>query len=175
VLSMFAFLGEEISLQDRAIHAAARSALLFAEGRLEEALAAGSEAAGVTAVRQAVKQGFVWGVEGSLGCGDTAQADELLRSVEDQPPGLRMPFLEAQAQRFRARMNGDPEGFKAAAAGFREYGLPFWLAVTLLEQGEVTGESALLEEAREIFEGLQATPWLKRLDARVEAPRPLTV
>jgi hypothetical protein len=172
---MFAFLGEEIALQDRAIHAAARSALLYAEGRLEEAVAAGSEAARVTAVSQAVKQGFVWAVEASLGRGDMTRADELLRSVEERPPGLRLPFVEAQAQRFRARMNGDAGGFKAAAAGFREYGLPFWLAVTLLEYGEVTGESALFEEAREIFEGLQATPWLERLDARVDAPRPLTV
>ena len=175
VLSMFAFLGEEIALQDRAVHAAARSALLYAEGRLEEAVAAGSEAAGVTAVSQAVKQGFVWAVEASLGRGDLTRADELLRSVEERPPGLRMPFVEAQAQRFRARMNGDAGGFKAAAGGFREYGLPFWLAVTLLEHGEITGESALLEEAREIFQGLQATPWLERLDAWVDAPRPLTV
>ena len=77
-----------------------------------------------------------------------------------------MPFVEAQAQRFRARMNGDAEGFKAAAAGFREYGIRFWLAVTLLEQGELTGDGALLDEARGIFEELQATPWLERVGAR---------
>jgi class 3 adenylate cyclase/tetratricopeptide (TPR) repeat protein len=166
MLSMFAFLGEEIGLQDRAIHAAARSALRYAEGRLEEAIAAGAEAAGVTAVPQAVKQGLVWAVESALQMGHTSRADELLRSVEGLPPGLRAPFLEAQAQRFRARMNGDIEGFKAAAAGFREYGIPFWLAVTLLEHGELTGDQALLAEAREIFERLGATPWLERLDVR---------
>ena len=46
-------------------------------------------------------------------------------------------------------MSGDPEGFKAAAGGFREYNLPFWLAVTLLEHVELTrraGQS--LDEAR---------------------------
>ena len=61
-------------------------------------------------------------------------------------------------------MNSDPERFKAAAAGFREYGIPFWLAVTLLEHGELTGDRALLDEARGIFEELQATPWLERVD-----------
>jgi tRNA(Leu) C34 or U34 (ribose-2'-O)-methylase TrmL len=55
-----------------------------------------------------------------------------------------------------------PEGFKAAAAGFREDGITFWLAVTLLEHGELTRERALLDEAREIFEGLKATPLLER-------------
>jgi class 3 adenylate cyclase/tetratricopeptide (TPR) repeat protein len=164
VMSMFAFLGEAIALQDRAIHAAASSAVLLAEGRDEEALDAGTEAARVTAVPQAVKQGFVSAVEAALGRGDAPRADELLRSVEELPPGLRMPFVEAQAQRFRARMNGDAEGFKAAAAGFREYGIRFWLAVTLLEHGELTGDGALHDEARGIFEELQATPWLERMD-----------
>jgi hypothetical protein len=37
--------------------------------------------------------------------------------------------------------------------------------VTLLEHGELTGDAERLEEAREIFEGLGATPWLARLPA----------
>jgi class 3 adenylate cyclase/tetratricopeptide (TPR) repeat protein len=165
LLSMFAFLGEEIALQDRAIHAAARAALLYAEGLLEEATDAGADAASVTAVAQAVKQGLVWAVEAALRRGDLTRADELLRSVEERPPGLRMPFVEAQAQRFRARMNGDVEGFKAAAASFREYNLPLWLAVTLLEHGELAGDSASIDEARLIFGQLDATPWLERAEA----------
>ncbi len=63
---------------------------------------------------------------------------------------------------------------KSAAATFRELGLPFWLAVTLLEHGEwLTGQGrtddaeSLLAEAREIFERLEATPWLERAGARV--------
>ena len=39
--------------------------------------------------------------------------------------------------------------------------MPFWLAVTLLEQGEAAG----LAEAREIFERLEAAPWLERVAA----------
>ena len=49
----------------------------------------------------------------------------------------------------------------------------FWLAVTLLEHGEwlVGGQGRagdaepLLAEAHEIFDRLEARPWLERLDA----------
>jgi hypothetical protein len=63
------------------------------------------------------------------------------------------------------------QNLKAASARFRELGLPFWLAVSLLELGEVLlaagrDEEAAppLVEAREIFERLEARPWLERLD-----------
>ena len=151
--------------QSHAIHIAAQAELLHAEGRFAEAMDAGAYAAEVSNVPQAMKQGLVWTVESALALGEPGRADELLRTVEERAPGLRAPFLDAQAQRFRARMNNDPERFKAAAAGFREYGLRFWLAVTLLEHGELTGESALLGEAQEIFESLRATPWIERTNA----------
>ena len=58
-----------------------------------------------------------------------------------------------------------------AAAGFRELGLPFWLAVTLLEHAELIAAQdrrddaqPLLTEAREIFERLEAKPWIERTD-----------
>ena len=120
---------------------------------------------------QSVKQGFVWAVEAALALGELGRADELLTMVEELPPGLRPPFLEAQVQRFRARMSDDEAGFKAAAGGFREYHFPFWLAVTQLEHAEWlaahgrTAESEpLLAEAREIFARLEATPWLERAE-----------
>jgi hypothetical protein len=98
--------------------------------------------------------------------------------VEELPPGLRPPFLEAQAHRFRARISDDEAGFKAAAAGFREYDFPFWLALAQLEHGEWlaahgrTDEAGpLLAEAREIFERLGATPWLARVEAAEAVPR----
>ena len=141
------------------------AALLHAEGRFAEAVDAGSYAAGISDVPQAVKQGLVWAVESALALGERVRADELLTAVEALPPGLRAPFLEAQTQRFRARMSNDEAGFKSAAAGFREYDIPFWLAVTLLEHSELTGDAALLDEAHEIFEELKATPWLERAGA----------
>jgi hypothetical protein len=76
--------------------------------------------------------------------------------------------------RFRGRLGGDPAELDAAAERFREIGVPFWLAVTLLEHGELTGDESSLGEAREIFEQLEARPWLERLDAaravRTEVP-----
>ena len=50
------------------------------------------------------------------------------------------------------------EHYEAAAKRFRELGVVFWLAVTLLEHGELSGDTALLDEAREIFEQLRARP-----------------
>ena len=88
-------------------------------------------------------------------------------TIEAVPPGLRSPYLGAQALRFRARLAAEddaPTLFEAAAKRFRELKIPFWLAVTLLEHSELTGDTALLDEAREIFEQLQASPWLARLE-----------
>jgi hypothetical protein len=60
-------------------------------------------------------------------------------------------------------------GFKTAAAILREYGLPFELAIVLLEHGEwlmsqgrADEAAPLLTEAREVFARLEATPWLER-------------
>ena len=137
-----------------------------AEGRFEEALAdaeatiAVSRTLGVPA--QSTKQGIVEGVEAALALGKSRKVEELLALVEAVPLGTRPPFLHAQAKRFRARLGRDAVGYEAAADRFRELGLPFWLAVTLLEHGELTGDESSLAEAREIFEGLKATPWLER-------------
>ena len=68
-------------------------------------------------------------------------------------------------------MSNEEEGLKAAAGGFREYNLPFWLAVTQLEHaewlaahGRTVESEPLLAEAREIFGRLEATPWLERAE-----------
>jgi hypothetical protein len=93
--------------------------------------------------------------------------------------------MHAQAARFRARLaaaDGDgagaASGFTAAAATFREFGAPFWLAITLTEHGEwlvsagrVEAAEPLLAEAREIFERLEAKPWLTRVEAAAAGRR----
>jgi tetratricopeptide (TPR) repeat protein len=160
-------------LQDRAIQGGARAALLYAEGRYRDAFEAGAGAAryavDLGAGQQGVKQGLVWAVASTLALGENAPADELLSTIEELPPGLRPPFLEAQARRFRTRMNDEEAGFKTAAGGFREYNFPFWLAVTELEHGEwlvrhdrAADAEPLLAEAQAIFERLDARPWLER-------------
>jgi hypothetical protein len=114
-------------------------------------------------------------LEAALALGDTTRAEQLFAFVDDLAPGRRPPYLEAHVKRLRARLSHDAGGLEAAARLFRELETPFSLAVTLLEGAEITGDEALAAEAREIFERLQATPWLERLETtkprlRSEAP-----
>jgi hypothetical protein len=120
--------------------------------------------------QQALKQALVTALEAALALGDTAKARELIAPLEEAPPGRRAPFLEAQAKRFRARLDGDESAFRGAEAIFAERELPFWLAVVQLEHAELLLEqrrddegAQLLDEARETFERLKVTPWLERL------------
>ena len=167
VFSMFSRLEQSTDVQELSAYLGSRSALHRAEGRFREALA-DAEATietgrtlGISS--QSVKQGIVEAVEAALALGEAAKIEELLAHVEGVPRGTRPPFLDAQAMRFRARLDGAPSGYERAAERFRDLHLPFWLAVTLLEHGELTGDASLLDEAREIFERLEARPWLERV------------
>ncbi len=179
IFSMFSRLDTSTDIQDRASYLGSRAALHRAEGRLQEALADGEAAIETRRVLgisgQAVKQGFVEAVEAAFGLGQPSKIEELLTLIEAIPPGTRPPFLDGQARRFRARLAGDATGYERAVERFREVGLSFWLAVTLLEHGELligqghaSEAEPLLEEAGEIFERLEARPWLERVTA---APR----
>jgi tetratricopeptide (TPR) repeat protein len=168
LFSLFSNLEGSADVQERACLFGANAAMLRAEDRLPDALDAGRKATegqqtlGVS--HQAVEQGLVEALEAAVALGDRDSALELLAMIEALPPGRRPPYLEAHGHRFRARLDGDPADFETAAARFREIGIPFWHAVTLLEHGELTGDASLLAEAREIFERLAAAPWLERLE-----------
>ena len=168
IFSMFSRLEGSSDVQDLSVYLGSRAALHRAEGRFEEALADAEATIEVSRTlgipSQPTKQGVVEGVEAALASGNSAKAEELVQMVESVPAGTRPPYLDAQARRFRARMDGDGSGYESATATFRGLGLPFWLAVTLLEHAELTGDEASLTEAREIFERLKATPWLERVD-----------
>ena len=172
LFSLFARLDGSTDVQDRAVFLSTRAALHRAEGRLHEALADGEatiETASTLGIAfQGVKWAVVEAIEAALELGESAKAEELLTTIESIHTGSRPPYLDAQARRFRARLAGDAAGFRAAAARFRVLGIPFWLAVTLLELGEEPG----LAEAREIFERLGAAPWLERAAAAAPAPQP---
>jgi len=123
---------------------------------------------------QSVKQGLVEAIEAALALGEAERAAELVATIDAVPPGLRPPYLTAQADRFRARLAGAASsaahGFVAAEQRFRSIGVVFRLAVTQLEHAEWLlgqGRSAeavpLLAESREILGQLEATPWLDRL------------
>jgi tetratricopeptide (TPR) repeat protein len=170
LLSIFSRSDESTDIQVRLCYLGSRTAVRRAEGRLRDSLADGEatilEATNATGLLfQAAKQALVEAIEAAFELADTAKAEELLAQLEAVPVGTRGPYLDAHAKRFRGRLARDPEQFEAAADLFRQTGIPFWLAVTLLEHGEMTGDTDLIEDAREIFEGLGATPWLERVDA----------
>jgi tetratricopeptide (TPR) repeat protein len=158
---------------------AARAGVLLAEGRLEEALAAaletlelvaGTDDAGKFGNQQA-KQALVFAVEAALGLGRFGVARELVARVERLAPGARPPFLDAQAKRFRGRLDDNSGELAAATAAFHELGMTFWTAVCRLEHAELVRNGDLVEQARAEFERLGATPWLERADHVLAAER----
>jgi class 3 adenylate cyclase/tetratricopeptide (TPR) repeat protein len=173
VLALFEGLAESSDTQALSGFLADRASLRLAEGRFEDALADGAAAVDVGRTfgiaAQAAKQGLVEALEAAFALGRTDTVHELLARIDAVPAGSRPPYLDAHARRFRARLDGDAGGYLAAADGFRTLGLPFWLAVTLLEHAELTADRASLDEAQSIFEELKATPWLERVAAAADA------
>ena len=151
--------------------------VLRAEGNPREALAAlhpvleARETLGLRFLT--LKLGMVEALECAFELRDAAKLEELLAVVEELRAGERPPLLAAHAARFRARLATDPSeaesAFPRAEAIFRDREIVFWLAVTQLEHGEwLVGQGrreeadALLADAHETFERLQATPWIHR-------------
>jgi tetratricopeptide (TPR) repeat protein len=180
VFSLYRRLETTADVQEQVCYAGGLAAIRLAEGDYAGSLESGQKAVEVARVlgagQQSVKQGFVCGIEAAIELGDSTAARELLATLASLPKGHRPPYLEAQAARFEARLAGSDasaeRGFLLAAPLFRELEVPFWLAVTLLEHAEWrarTGRASdaepLLAEAREIFERLEATPWLERVAA----------
>jgi predicted ATPase/class 3 adenylate cyclase len=189
LLSLHARYEDSTDIQQRTCYRAAEAVVLHAEGKDREALAAADEAlTAMLAIRpgdQSVKIAFPQALEAALALGERERAEQLLATIEALPPGRLAPILRAHTARFRARLAGlDGErgkaerGFATAASVFREYGMPFYLAVTLTEHGEwliaedrAANAEPLLAEAFETFERLGATPWLARVDSAQTAQR----
>jgi hypothetical protein len=144
--------------------------------RSAELVLAARESLGISS--EAVKEAFVTGLEAALGANDLEKVQEMLDIVGTLPPGARTQFFDAQWTRFRARLDirtGDTQHvedrFKGAVGSLREISAVFHLAAALLDYGAwLIGEGRqadaepLVDEARAIFERLEATPWLERLD-----------
>jgi hypothetical protein len=123
-----------------------------------------------------IKRNLIEALEAAFALGDIANAEELLGDVESLQPGELTPFLRGHRARFRARVDAQhgriervDSSFRSAGALFREFGFAFYLAVTQLEHSEwLTAQDRsnetqpLLDEARQTFEQLQASPWLER-------------
>jgi tetratricopeptide (TPR) repeat protein len=186
LLARFQELGQSADVQEVAAYDAATAAVRLAEGIPAEALAAaerGLQHRGALGIAsQDVKLSWVRGVEAALALGDVDKATELLAIADELPVGLRPPLVGALTSRFRARIAGDDPAadshFTAAEAELRALDLSFHLAVVQLEHGEwllshSRGEDAApyLEEARDTFARLQATPWLDRVEAALPSRR----
>lgn len=182
LLSIHARLEGSTEFQQRAGYRAAEAVVLRAQGKEREALAAAEEALATTGgsspADQTFKIAFPQALEATLSLGERERAEQLLAIVDALPPGRLAPSVRAHAARFRARLAAEDgergkaeRGFATAAAAFREYSMPFYLAVTLLEhaewliaEGRADDAELLLAEARETFERLGAQPWLERIE-----------
>ncbi len=167
-------------LQVQSSYWSSLASVLRAEGESSQALVAAEaaiEAAGTLPISFiGNKLALVAAAEASLELGDNAKAANLLARMERLRAGETTPFYVAQAARIRALIpsstgaDGAEQCFGDAAIRFREIGAVFWLAVTLLEHGELLlskgrleESKPLLAEAQQIFERLGARPWLDRL------------
>jgi tetratricopeptide (TPR) repeat protein len=126
---------------------------------------------------------LVEALEAAFELGDTTKVGELLEIIDRHEPGERPPLLEAHAARFRAKLAGSSapaeRDFERALLTLRECELVVWYAVVQLEvgewligQGRADEAEPLLEEARETFERLEATPWVLRAEAAGQPETP---
>jgi len=169
-------------LTERAAYVWAEAHLLLASGDAAGALRAAASSwdtrveIGISS--EAGKESYIVAVDAALALGDHERAARLIASVEAMEPGTRPQSMAAQAMRHRALLAvaaGEDDRaeqlFRRASALFRELATPFPMAVTMLEHGEwlaaagVAAEAAVLRAgAGEVFAGLEARPWLERLD-----------
>jgi class 3 adenylate cyclase/tetratricopeptide (TPR) repeat protein len=168
-------------LEDRASYAIGRAVLLRTEGDYRSSLCAGEEAMKARELpiggNDAI-EGWLEATEAAFALAGLAKVEELLDWTAGLHSADRTRTFEAHEARFRARL-ADRRGEareETASARFRELGIPFWLAVSLVEESEAlvaggrAGEAEpLTAEAREIFEQLGARPWLERLDRESSA------
>jgi tetratricopeptide (TPR) repeat protein len=180
LVDRYAEVGASDDLTERASFEWARGALLSARGQHREALDLGAEmwklrdVVGLTS--EQMKETFRQVVEAALAVGDVDRAEGFVASVETMRPGRSSQSMRADALRLRARVSelaGDAnradQGFRQATSLFRELAMPFAMAVAALEHaeqlqahGRAEEAGPLLEEARAVFERLEAAPWLQR-------------
>ena len=183
ILDQFPNARGSADVQLRAVFRGQHAVVLRAEGRAQEALAEAEEAFASSAEFgiQAghVKEALVEALEAAFDLDDVAKVEALLGHIEALRPGEITPFLQAHGARFAAKLaarRGEDDrvesGLLVAEDRFRELSMPFHVAMVELElgrwliaRGRTDEATPLLEEARTVFEGLGARPWLERVDA----------
>ena len=179
-LDRFSELQSSADVQEVSEWACGAATLRLAEDDPKEALRhaelaiAGWEA--LSLGHSCVKEAVATGLDAALALEDHEKVDEILAMLRSEPIGRRAMFYRAHAARVEARSPGRTyeeieQLFTSAIGGFREIGSPFRMAVALLEYGEwldsrggAADAAPHITEARSIFEGLGAQPWLQRAD-----------
>ena len=179
LVSMREVARESAGVIERLDYETGRAIVARARGDLEDArrftdrLVSATEKLGTA--HETVREGCLEALEVSLDLGDLDRAEALFASFLTRTS--KREYLRIMMMRFAARIaaaRGDSERaeglFRESAGVLREFGAPFPLAVALLEHAELLQASGrgheaepMLAEAREIFAGLKATPWLDRL------------
>ena len=182
LVEAFEELETSADVQEQSLYACGKARLLLAEDNPGEALRIAESALAVREnlgfTQEYLKELDVTAAEAAIALGDTGKLTELVATVDAVPLGSGSHFLRAHSARFRAHL-ADREGeaaevhrlFRGAAGLYREIGAPFYLAVVQLEHGEwltalgrAKEAEPLLSEAREVFERLEAAPWLERAE-----------
>ena len=129
-----------------------------------------------------VRIAFASAVDSAFAMEDLGKVEHVLGELSGLRRGEVWPSLLALGERTSARLaaaraepSGAERGFTRAIALFRDMGMPYWLAATLTECAEWLTElgradeaAPMFAEARDIFERLEAKPWLERLEQRAE-------
>jgi class 3 adenylate cyclase/tetratricopeptide (TPR) repeat protein len=189
LVDAFSTLATSDDVQERGGYACGKAVFLHAQGdanaalELAESAFAIRDAMGVTS--EFVKEGFAIATNAALELGKIDEAERLIASIDKLPPGKYPQLLRALGGRFKARiasLHGDAADaerfFRGAIGLFRELAVPFHLAVAELELAELLvahgredEAGPLLGEARDVFERLEAQPWLERVvAAQVRTP-----
>jgi hypothetical protein len=183
-LERFAELQTSADVQEVAEYACGAATLHLATDDPKEALRFAEIAMGerdaVSMGHSCVKESFGTALQAALRLEDRKKVEEILDIIRSDSTGRRSRFYRAHVARTEARSpdRSDEEAerlFEESVAGFRRIQSPFPVAVVLLEHAEWLGErgraadgALLVAEARSIFEGLGARPWLDRADRVVE-------
>lgn len=151
-------------VQIRILYALDEAAVLRAEGRPQDALAAADRALAEReklSVRHPFgKLALVEAAEAAFDLDNLERVADALGAWDALPTSDRTPFIEGHLALLSARLavrQGEDDGvdglFARAEAIFRDVGLPFYLARALLEHGEWLsqrgGDDAPLDEAEE--------------------------
>jgi tetratricopeptide (TPR) repeat protein len=162
-------------LQTRASALEARASILRGRGRYAEAIEAAEESVELWRAigeQHYAIEALAEAAESALQVGDLDLTQRYLDQAGQWPLIERRPLLDAHEARLRGRIlaaRGEDASaeFVRAAELFRKLELPFWIAVTLLEDGEsrtdASEAAALLAEAEATFARLGARPWLERV------------